>query len=243
MTAETFNRLRPRMLNPLGQAFAFLPKEVQDGLDDIPKEYIQEWDVSNRYSGDTSWFRNLHYGKTNIIRIDPSWSGPEEEEEERLPETDGDLHNPATLAALQNPKRIRLELAPESWKRDLIAAAKLDARWDFGPQSRWMSDRRCAEHMFGMKSYAYYIDPSWTPTSKVPVKPETVDYPVIYKYDRHAFATDTQAALLADAANHCGFVGYVYPDAVRVRLRFKQAADGMMELDVPVSVRFRKEVR
>ena len=239
MTAEQFKELRPKMLNELGQAFAFLPKDVQDGLIASSGHLQQivirgvEWacylrdPLSNNDCG-------------NVIRIDPSWSGPEEE---RLPETDGDLHNPATLAALQNPKRIRLELAPESWKRDLIAAAKLDARWDFGPQSRWMSDRRCAEHMFGMKSYAYYIDPSWTPTSKVPVKPETVDYPVIYKYDRHAFATDTQAALLADAANHCGFVGYVYPDAVRVRLRFKQAADGMMELDVPVSVRFRKEVR
>ena len=33
-----------------------------------------------------------------------------------------------------------------------------------------------------MDSQPYYLDPSWTPPPKAPMKPETVDYPVYEHY-------------------------------------------------------------
>ena len=75
MTAEQFKVLRPTMLNPLGQAFAFMPKEVQDGMT-ASAGHLQQ--LVKRGQEFVSYLQDPITDNDcgNVIRIDPSWSGP-----------------------------------------------------------------------------------------------------------------------------------------------------------------------
>ncbi len=236
ITMQEWRDNSAELANPRGTVFGLMPKHLRDLLMKLPPDQIQVF-----HKGKWHYFRGTV--EHLACRVNPDWSGPVEE---HLPETDGNLRNPFTLKALQNEKRIPLRLAPESWKKDFLAACRADAVWGVG-DSGCTSD---GTPRFDSTNDPYYIDPSWL-FPPLPMAPKYVDVVPTCFVNWSVMPPGRGKFSLSSVPSLKNFAGFVYRrsqglaqwdpavvEKVTTELEFDMA-DGHPKLMVPAAVRFR----
>lgn len=171
----TFLRLRAEMLNPNEDKLPDMRREVREAILELPAGAVRNKDTPSQMTWYNCLDRVLGYRKPEpdirIWAMRPEWEFPMP----KLPETDGDLYNPYTRAALFNPDEIAWDYAPKSWKRDFQAAVELGATWDFRSDAVEFDAEFPHSGTFNFESTrrdrgnvrVYRLDPSWTPPPKM----------------------------------------------------------------------------
>ena len=240
MTRQEFLDNKDALANEAGVVYIKMPEKIRTLLQKIPPPFLEilssggKWLDAERAV--ESWCLASAY------RMSPTWGGPLVE---WLPETNGDLRDPVTLKALQNPKRIKIKYAPESWKRDFVEAYRCGASWDCYHHTRWA---RC-EPRLEAENAAYYLNPEWS----LPPTPKFVDVvPHFGVLDSWRVRPPNGGDyIITGVVGYKDFAGYVYNrgsgvvpwdpavvERVTIELSFNMV-DGHPKLVVPAAVRFR----
>ena len=181
LSRDEFLRLRPELLNEKLLPFCAMRPELQEVMPGrCQTRYLERLEAGGWVKPSTCCGMADAGNTHRVWRIDPNWEGPDAPPAKKLPEVDGDLYNPDTLKALQNPDRIDTGDAPASWKRAFEKACNTGAKWTCRPGEAYFPNRWGGNRWH--KDQQLRLDPDWTP----PGLPET---------DGDLYNPDTLAAL------------------------------------------------